>query len=82
MDNVSIKKGNINISCGRDDLIQVDQSPDGMIFNFKGGISFSYIDQYMPIEVKQQIKGAIDHMSGNVQIDLNNYRTPAKIVNF
>jgi len=79
---VTIKKGTILIECKRSDLQMVDQTPDGIIINLKGGISIQYIDQYMEILVKEKIKAAIDHMSGNVKIDLHNYVTPARIENF
>jgi len=79
-ENVTIKKGNVNITCDRMDLILVDQTPDGVIINLKGGLALNYTDQYMPIEVKERIKQAVNHMSGNLEINLNDYLKPAKIL--
>ncbi len=79
---ISIKKGNVTITCSRAELTMLDQTPDGIVINFKGGLSLNYTDQYMEIATKQLIKQAVDHMSGNLEIDFNNRRTPARIVNF
>ncbi len=79
-ENVTITKANVTITCDRMDLILVDQTPDGIIINLKGGLAVNYTDQYMPIEVKERVKQAVNHMSGNLEINLDNYLKPAKIL--
>lgn len=79
-ENVVIVKGNVKISCDRTDLILVDQTPDGIVINLKGGLAVNYTDQYMPMNVKEVIKQSVNHMSGNLEINLNNYIKPAKIL--
>jgi len=82
-DIITIKKGNIVIRCNRDELVEVDQSPDGMMFTFKWGMTSHYTDQYMPIEIKEQIKQAINLLiGGNVVVDLNNYIKPVMVTHF
>ena len=82
IDTVKITKGKVVIECTRMDLILMDQTSDGIVMHFKGGLILNYDDQYMPNEVKQRIKQTIDHLSGNIEINLDNYQTPARIVNF
>ncbi len=79
-DSVVIKKGPVTINCFRSDLIMVDQTPDGVVINLKGGLALNYTDQYMEIETKERIKQAVNHMAGNLEIDLGNRRTPARIL--
>jgi len=79
---IRIKKGNVTITCTRSDLTMLDQTPDGIVINFKEGLSLHYTDQYMQLATKQVIKQSVDHMSGNLEIDLDNYRSPSKIVSF
>jgi len=82
-DQITIKRGKIVIVCDRDELVEVDQSPDGMMFTFKWGITTHYTDQYMPLETKEKIKQAINLLvGGNVLIDLNNYNKPAMVTHF
>ena len=81
-DSVVIKKGSVEIKCKRSDLSMIDQTPDGIVINLKGGLAINYTDQYMEILIKEKIKQAIDHMSGNVEINLDNYNQPARIINF
>ena len=82
-DTITIKKGKIVITCDRDELVEVDQSPDGMMFTFKWGMTNHYTDQYMPIEVKEKIKQAINLLiGGNVVVDLNNYMKPVMVTHF
>jgi len=83
IETITIKKGEMKFTCNRDELIEVDQSPDGMMFSFKWGINMHYTDQYMALETKEQIKQAVNLLSGgNVIIDLNNYRKPVMVTHF
>ena len=79
-EDVTIKRGNVEIKCDRMDLILVDQTPDGIIINLKGGMALNYTDQYMSINVKERIKQAVNHMAGNLEINLDDYNKPAKIL--
>jgi len=80
---ITIKKGEMEFICNRDELVEVDQSPDGMMFTFKWGITMHYTDQYMQLEVKEKIKQAVNLLAGgNVLIDLNNYAKPVMVTHF
>jgi len=76
---IKIKKGSINISSDRKDFVQVEQTSDGMVFNFKNGIYVYLTDTAMPLEVKERIKAADRFENGNVLIDLSNYKQPASL---
>jgi len=82
-DIITIKKGKMIFTCNRDELVEVDQSPDGMMFSFKWGMILNYTDQYMPLEIKEKIKQAINLLvGGNVVVDLNNYIKPVMVTHF
>lgn len=77
---VTIKRGSINISTDRTDLIVIDQTHDGIAFSFKYGIHIQVTDQFMPTETKDRIKAADSLPKGNIIFDLNNYNKPVHIV--
>lgn len=80
---ITIKRGKMVFTCNRDELVEVDQSPDGMMFSFKWGIVVHYTDQYMTLEIKERIKQAINLLTGgNVLVDLNNYNKPVMVTHF
>jgi shikimate 5-dehydrogenase len=74
---VTIKRGNMEFKFDRVNLINVEQSHDGVVFNFKFGVIISVTDNYMPLETKQLIKNADILPNGNIVYDLNNYKQPA-----
>lgn len=79
MNTVTIKKGLVQIEMNRDGLVNIDHTPDGIVFNFKD-CYFYVTDTNMTIPVKNLITTAYDGFkNGNVVIDLNNYIRPVSI---
>jgi hypothetical protein len=75
---ISIKKGNMEIvKTDRSNLIEVQQSYDGMVFTFKNGFLLTYTDSYMPSSSKDLIVNSANSFStANLVIDLINYTKP------
>lgn len=77
---LTIKQGEFHLTCPRELLIEVSETPDGVALNFKGGVSLLKLDQFMPSHTKQLIKNTCDSFpSGNITIDLLNYNKPASV---
>jgi hypothetical protein len=80
MSEVIIKKGKTKITLDRSDLVEVVETPDGVNFNIKGGISIVLNDPDMPSATKQVIKNTSDNFPGKKLIfDLANFRQPARV---
>ena len=77
---VTIKKGNIETTLDRNDLVQIAETHDGVVFNFKQGLHLYLTDGDMPITTKNLIKAADGFPKGDLVFDLNNYAHPASIV--
>lgn len=76
---VTIKRGSVQIVMDKMDLIQIDQTYDGIAFSCKYGVHIVVTDQFMPSETKDMIKAANSFPKGNVVFDLNNYKKPTLI---
>ncbi len=77
---VSIKKGTFVINCMRDDLIGINESPDGVVFNFKGNLILQFNDMYMPRDMKARIRTADSSFTvGSLSFDLDKYETPVVV---
>ena len=80
MADITIKKGGVEVTAGKDDLVEVNETPDGVTFTFKGGFMIHYVDTYMPSGNKQIIKNTADRFMGKKLIfDLDNPRKPAVV---
>lgn len=80
MNKVLIKKGSMELSLDRSDLIGVDQTPDGVVFNFKFGTQLHVVDVQMPIFTKDLMKNTSDSFSkGNLIFNLANYNQPVSV---
>lgn len=81
MSNIEIKKGGVKVLATDNDLVEVSETPDGVIFNFKGGISVQYLDPHMTSGNKQIIKNTADRFGGTKKIifDLDNPSRPAMV---
>lgn len=80
MSEVTIKKGSIQVTLNRSDLVQAEETADGIVFNFKEGLHLYLTDTDMPIFTKNLIKVTVDRFSTNKLIfDLANYKTPATV---
>lgn len=82
MAEIIIKVGKSVVTTSSDDLIEVNETPDGVNFVLKDGMSVTYIHPYMPSSVKQLIKNTADHMTGKkIIFEPDNPKTPARIEN-
>lgn len=80
MAKVTIKNGSFNLVVDRSDLIEVVETPDGVVFNFKGNIQLHKVEQFMPSSVKNIIKNTADNFPGhNIIFELDNPKTPARV---
>lgn len=79
-ENIIIKKGNLNLTVPRSELIDVSETHDGVAFNFKGGLQLYYTNTYMQQATKQIMKNTADSFPGKKLVfDLNNPRQPALV---
>jgi len=76
---VTIKKGSLVFKVDRTDLVNIEHTSDGLVFNLKHQTYINITDQYMPLDVKQKVKSADAIPNGNVTFDLNNYRNPVSV---
>jgi len=80
MGDIIIKNGKVKIIADRSELIEVQETPDGIVFNFKGGIVVHKNDQFMSSAVKQIVKNTADNFQGNkVIFELDNPKRPAYV---
>jgi len=79
-DTITIKKGSVIVTLDKMDFIQVDETADGLVFNFKGGLHLHLTDDNMPSETKQKVKIAADtFQKASITFDLMNYAKPALV---
>ena len=65
-----------------ENLVEVNETPDGVNFVFKGKLEVRYIDPYMEISHKQIVKNTADHIRGKKLIfQLQDRKQPAKVIN-
>lgn len=78
MSEITIKKGGVTITSSRTDLMEVNETADGVTFAFKGGLQVNYMDNFMPSANKQIIKNTADSFGNKKLIfDLDNKKNPA-----
>jgi len=80
-DMITIKKGTMElVKTERSNLINAEQSHDGVVFTFKGGIQVYCTDQYMPISTKDVIRNTANSFpTANLIFDLLNYNKPVLV---
>ena len=80
MAEITIKKGGVTVTASRSDLVEVNETADGVVFAFKGGLQINYMDNMMPPTNKQIIKNTADSFANKKLIfDLDNPRNPAMV---
>lgn len=73
----TIKRGAIDITGDRSELVEVTGTPDGISFKFKGGLRILIDDQYMPLDVKTRVSTAdTAFKNANLDFNLNDYANP------
>ena len=81
MTEVIIKVGNTEVKTSTEELIDINETPEGVNFNLKGGLSLFYVDPYMPSSTKQIIKNTADRMRGKKLVfELDNPIQPAMVM--
>jgi len=77
---IIIKKGLLKLTVPRSELVDVSETHDGVVFNFKGGIQIYYTNNFMQQATKNIIKNTADSFPGKKLIfDLDNQRQPALV---
>ena len=81
MTEIIIKVGNTKISTTSEELKDINETPDGVNFNLKGGLSLFYVNLNMPSSTKQIIKNTADLMRGKkIIFQLDNPTRPAMVI--
>ena len=77
---IIIKKGTLHLEINRDELVEVNETHDGIAFNFKGGLQLYYTDNFMEQGMKEIIKNTSNHFQDKkIIFDLDNVRQPALV---
>lgn len=80
MAEITIKKGGVTITASRTDLMEVNETADGVVFAFTGGLQVNYMDNFMPAVNKQIIKNTADSFGNKKLIfNLDNQKNPAMV---
>ncbi len=80
MAEIVIKKGSMTLTIDRNDLIQVEETPDGLSFTFKNKFHLLYTEPYMPAATKNIIKNTSNSYEGKKLVfDLDNKRHPVMV---
>lgn len=80
MPEVIIKKGNMELKIDRSEIVQVEETPDGVAFFFKNKFHLIFTDQFMPPSIKSIIKNSADSYHGKKLVfDFDNKRQPVMV---
>lgn len=80
MAEITIKANGTTIETSNENLVEVSETPDGVNFVLKGGLTIMFVDPYMPSSAKQIIKNTADHMKGKKLIfEPDNPKMPAMV---
>ena len=77
---IVIKQGEFELKVPRSELVSVDETHDGIAFNFKGGIQLYKTDQFMPGNVKNIMKNTADNYpEKKLVFELDNHKRPVYV---
>ena len=80
MAKIIIKHRSLELNVDRKDLVEVSETHDGVVFNFKGGIQLYYANDKMLSATKNLIKNTADNFPDKkIIFDLENVRQPALV---
>ena len=80
MSELIIKQKNFELKVDRSELVQLDETADGVVFKFKNGVSLIKNDQFMPSSVKQIMKNTADNYPDKKLIfELDNPKRPVMV---
>ena len=80
-DTIIIKRGLMElVKTERSNLINAEQSHDGVVFTFKGGFQLYCTDQYMPVNTIDLIRNTSNSFpTANLVFDIANYNKPVLV---
>jgi hypothetical protein len=77
---ITIKSGKLKVTIPRDELVDVSETHDGVVFNFKGGLQLYKIDNFMQQSTKQLMSNSADSFPGKKLVfNLDNMRQPVMV---
>jgi len=80
MSEIIIKQKNFELKVDRSELVQLDETADGIVFQFKNGLSLIKNDQFMPSSIKQIMKNTADNFPDKKLVyELDNPRRPVYV---
>ena len=80
MSEIIIKQKNFEVKVKRSELVQLDETADGVVFQFKNGLSLIKIDQFMPNNVKNIMKNTSDNYPDKKLVfELDNHKRPVYV---
>jgi hypothetical protein len=78
--NLTLKRGKVEFTIKRNEIMAVDETPDGLTLKFQGGVSIVIEDLHMPQDVKQRVAMAdTGFKKGNLLFNLNDYVNPVML---
>ena len=80
MPEIIIKKGSMELKIDRNEVVDVEETPDGVSFTFKNKFQLLYNDAYMPIATKNVIKNSSNsYEDKKLVFDFDNKRHPVMV---
>lgn len=80
MSEIIIKQKNFELKVKRSELVQLDETADGVVFQFKNGLSLIKIDQFMPNNIKNIMKNTSDNYPDKKLVfELDNPKRPVYV---
>jgi len=77
---VTFKRGKVEFTISRKEIMAVDETPDGLTLKIQGGVSIIVEDLHMPQDVKQRVAMAdTGFKKGNLLFNLNDYVNPVML---
>ena len=75
-----IKQKNFELKVDRSELVQLDETADGVVFQFKNGVTLIKNDQFMPSGIKQIMKNTVDNYPDKKLVfELDNPKRPVYV---
>jgi len=82
MSDIEIVVGGTRVLSTMENLVEVNETPDGVNFVFKGNLEVRYIDPFMESHHKQIVKNTADYIRGKkLLFQLQDRKQPAKVIN-
>ena len=76
---IVVKKGHVVTTFPKSELMKVEPTHDGIIFEFTGGLHLYFSEPYMPTATKHKISHDVNKFKGKITVDLLNPNVPVTI---